>query len=237
MHHRGPGTFEGIPTKTYRFGAAAVLFVTGALLLSGTAFAVTTSETSASQEATFSQEIDIPRDNVLAALALGLHGNRALALVSNVDRVGTFERSFDRNIDLDDDDVLLLLALDRSGSSFRRAIIADALFDDDIFGHRTFGDPFFGHRGFGDPFRSGPFRNSVFDDDIFFDGSTSARAERALHRSVDLSDDDVLAALALGGNIDIWDIADIEFGSSSSFDFDSDFDLDDDDTLLWLALT
>jgi len=186
------------------------------LLLSGNAFAQTSTDVSASQSSELHQTIDIPRDNVLAALALGAHPD--IWEIANFDRSFVFEREFDRDVDIDEDDALLWLALDRNGGSgLRRALILDSVFDDD-FG--------FGGFGFG------------FHDDLgFADVSESRRQSRNVEQTVDIDRDDVLSALALGGHFDLWDIADVDRSSSASTDVSRDIDLDDEDLLLWLALT
>lgn len=225
MHHPPPWSCEGITTRIATFGWGATFVVAFALLFAGGAGAVTGSETSSSSSSSFRQTVDIPRDNVLAALALGVRGSHAIDHVANIERSGVIDRSFHRDFDLSDDDALLLLALGRDGGFGLR--------------HSGFGDPFFGHGfghgfGFRDPFLHDRF---FFDDDLIGDVGASSRQERSVSQRVDLDEDDVIAALALGrGFVDLEDIADIEWTSRALSESSRDFDIDEDDALLWLAL-
>ena len=75
---------------------------------------------SAGESSSFSQQVDIPPDNVIAALALGnsgLFGLRSIADIANIQRTASSSAFKDQNVNLDTNDVLLALALGNRGVS------------------------------------------------------------------------------------------------------------------------
>jgi hypothetical protein len=82
------------------------------LLLSGGALAQSSTETRAARSSSLDQEVDIPRENTLAALVLGVDDIEDIA---NIHRAVSQESEFEREVDLDEDDVLAALVLSRGG--------------------------------------------------------------------------------------------------------------------------
>lgn len=215
------------------------LLVGFALLLSaGGASAQTSAGTQASQTTGFSQTVDIPEENVFAALVLD--DSVDIRDIANIQRSVDLGQSISSDSDLDREDTLLLLALDNNGFG-SSSLFGGGFggFDDDGF---LFGGDFDSTRNlrsFTDQ------RVSIDEDDVLLalalDGSTDfddiadislqQNLSREASRDSDLDRNDVLLLLALdnrgvGSGFDGFGVR--SFGVS---DFDDLDDFDDFDRL------
>lgn len=211
------------------------LLVGLALLATGGASAQTSTATQASQTTGFNQTIDIPEENVFAALVLD--DSVDIDEIANVDRSLVRSQDVGQDVDLDREDVFLLLALDNAGG----------LGSSSLFG-------FGGLGGFDDDFLFGSDldasqslrattgqRVSVDEDDLLLalalDDSTDFEDiadfevrrdfDRARSIDSDLDRDDALLLLALD-NRGLGDFDDFGSRGFGLRDFDDDFDDFDD---------
>ncbi|HWG89425.1 MAG TPA: hypothetical protein VNZ52_01110 [Candidatus Thermoplasmatota archaeon] len=224
-----------------RLAGALFLVVLAAPLLAGFAAAQDGSSSTSDETATSSyrQTIDIPRENVLAALALGCCDD--IEEIANIDRSYTATSRFSRSADLSDDDVFSLLALDGDGSDLLDLLL---LSRNGGFGRSSSGfdsDDFEEFDDFeDDTFRDGFGRTHRFGDldDEFgiADVNGNEAATRTLSQRVSLDREDVFLALALGEDDDLWDIADIDRTRTETRSLNRDVNFDEDDAFLWLAL-
>ncbi|MEA3201472.1 MAG: hypothetical protein QOE90_2900 [Thermoplasmata archaeon] len=100
------------PRTLLALGLAAVLLAAAPLAL-----AATSTSSSSTTSSSSNQNVNIPFDNVLAALALGLRGPGALSAISSGSSTSTTTSSASQNVALGTNDVLAALALGRSGGS------------------------------------------------------------------------------------------------------------------------
>ena len=155
------------------------------------ASAATTHSFTREIRSSFDRDVNIPRDNVLAALALGVRGHSAFDRIANVHQRAFLDTSFDNDFRLDDRDVLLLLALRGDGG-----------FSSDLLGFA----PFFrtGSLSTRDLVLLHEFDNGRlgwWDFPDSFDSSRWWRTTWHSHSAFDrLSDDDLLLLLALRNN-------------------------------------
>lgn len=191
----------------------------GAMAKEGGASTTSARETSTDTE---KQRVDIPRDNVLAALALGIPVR--LEDVANIDRSATRTEQVERRTHLDENDVLLTLALQRRGYGGPTYLGIGGLYG----GYSYAGHPY---AGYGGPY--GPYGG-------IGDVRLAEREGYATRQRVHLDDETVLAALALGyggGAYGLRGIADLDRSVTQTRAYDRSADLERGDVIAVLALS
>jgi hypothetical protein len=185
------------------------------MLFAGMASAASSTDAQQTTSASVHQDVNIPTDNVL--LALALDSSPRLSDVANIHRTASTSNSVSSSSNLGTNDVLLALALGNGGGSGFGA--RSLLLNSNGFGSgfNTFGSGF-GTLGINDPFFSS---SSLGVGDV----SRSSSTQQTVDQSVSLNQDTVLAALALGhGNgISSFDTFGSGFGTSGFNTFGSGF--------------